>query len=154
MALMEDDFPSAFYHVAEAAKFALALANQCTGRLRDAYMSNANELMDLAEKCKGKCAKRSGGEKMSVEGDESKKLNDCRVERPSVRMADVAGMENVKRQIRLRMIEPLQHAEEARKHGLKVGGGILLYGPPGTGKTYPILETEVPVMAATMITVG
>jgi SpoVK/Ycf46/Vps4 family AAA+-type ATPase len=34
------------------------------------------------------------------------------------------------------MIEPLQHAEEARKHGLKVGGGILLYGPPGTGKTF------------------
>ena len=49
-ALMEDDFPSAFYHVAEAAKFALALANQCTGKLREAYMSNANELMDLAEK--------------------------------------------------------------------------------------------------------
>ena len=42
-ALMEDDFPSAFYHVAEAAKFALALANQCTGKLREAYMSNANE---------------------------------------------------------------------------------------------------------------
>ena len=102
-ALMEDDFPSAFYHVAEAAKFALALANQCTGKLREAYMSNANELMDLAEKCKAKCAKRSGGEKMSVDGDESKKLNDCRVERPSVRMADVAGMENVKRQIRLRI---------------------------------------------------
>ena len=135
-ALLEDDFPSAFYHVAEAAKFALALANQCTGRLREAYLSNANELMDLAEKCKGKCPKRSGGETMSVDGDESRKLNDCRVERPSVRMADVAGMDNVKRQIRLRMIDPLQHAEEARKHGLKVGGGILLYGPPGTGKTF------------------
>ena len=26
--------------------------------------------------------------------------------------------------------------EIARKHGLKVGGGILLYGPPGTGKTF------------------
>ena len=35
-ALKEDDFPTAFYHVAEAAKFALALANQCTGRVRDA----------------------------------------------------------------------------------------------------------------------
>ena len=60
-ALMEDDFPSAFYHVAEAAKFALALANQCTGKLREAYMSNANELMDLAEKCKEDWKKNYGG---------------------------------------------------------------------------------------------
>ncbi len=135
-ALLVDDFPSAFYHVAETAKFTLALANQCTGQLREAYMSNANELMNLAETCKAKCAKRSGSEKMSMEGNESKKLNDCRVERPSVRLDDVAGMEDVKRQIRLRMIEPLQHPEEAKKHGLKIGGGILLYGPPGTGKTF------------------
>ena len=111
-ALMQDDFPTAFYHVAEAAKYGLALANQCSGRLRDAYISNANELMDLAEKCKAKCntaKSQRGGEKMSVEGDDSsQKAESCRMERPSVRLADVAGMENVKRQIRLRMIEPLQ----------------------------------------------
>ena len=59
-----------------------------------------------------------------------------RVEKPKVRMDDVAGMEDVKDQIRLRMIEPVRNPEEARKHGLKTGGGILLYGPPGTGKTF------------------
>ena len=40
-----------------------------------------------------------------------------RLARPAVRLDDVAGMEAVKRQIRLRMIEPLQHPEEAKKHG-------------------------------------
>ena len=55
---------------------------------------------------------------------------------PPVRMADVAGMEEVKRQIRLRLIEPVRNAAQARKYGINVGGGLLLYGPPGTGKTF------------------
>ena len=55
---------------------------------------------------------------------------------PDVTLADVAGMEEVKEQIRLRMIEPVRNPSEAMKYGLKKGGGIMLYGPPGTGKTF------------------
>ena len=55
---------------------------------------------------------------------------------PNVRMSDVAGMEDVKRQIRLRLIEPVRDAARARQYGIGVGGGMLLYGPPGTGKTF------------------
>lgn len=73
----------------------------------------------------------SGTETGTGSGDEK-----CRVERPKVRMDDVAGIDEVKKQIRLRLIEPVQNPEEAKKHGLKTGGGILLYGPPGTGKTF------------------
>lgn len=58
------------------------------------------------------------------------------VKPPSVRFSDVAGMEEVKRQIRLRLIDPVQDAARARKYGINVGGGMLLYGPPGTGKTF------------------
>lgn len=57
-------------------------------------------------------------------------------ERPSTRLADVAGMEEVKRQIKLRLIEPVKNPKLAEKYGLKAGGGVLLYGPPGTGKTF------------------
>ena len=57
-------------------------------------------------------------------------------ERPNVRMADVAGMEDVKEQIRLRLIEPVKDASLAQRYGLSAGGGMLLYGPPGTGKTF------------------
>ena len=56
-------------------------------------------------------------------------------ERPSVRFADVAGLERVKEDIRLKMIYPFQHPELAAKFGVRPGGGVLLYGPPGTGKT-------------------
>ena len=57
-------------------------------------------------------------------------------ERPDVRLDDVAGMEEVKEQLRLRLIEPVRHPDRAKKYGLGTGGGVLLYGPPGTGKTF------------------
>lgn len=56
--------------------------------------------------------------------------------RPTVTLADVAGMEDVKEQVRMRLIEPVQNAKLAKHYGIKVGGGMLLYGPPGTGKTF------------------
>lgn len=56
--------------------------------------------------------------------------------RPTTKLADVAGMEEVKEQVRLRIIEPMLHPKLAGRYGLSVGGGMLLYGPPGTGKTF------------------
>ncbi len=132
-AIRHQDFNAAFLHISEAAKYTLALAGQCTGDIKNAYLQNANELMDLAEQSKAK-ASITADQTQSEDGNTV--ASPCLVERPSVRLDDVAGMEDVKRQIRLRMIEPLQHPEEAKKHGLKIGGGILMYGPPGTGKTF------------------
>src|SRR5438094_2978837 len=56
-------------------------------------------------------------------------------EKPNLRFSDVAGLEDVKQDIRLKMIYPFEHADLAQKFGIRAGGGILLYGPPGTGKT-------------------
>ncbi|HXF05590.1 MAG TPA: AAA family ATPase [Blastocatellia bacterium] len=55
--------------------------------------------------------------------------------RPKEGFQSVAGLEDVKRFIRERMIEPFLNPRVAEKYGLRVGGGLLLYGPPGTGKT-------------------
>ncbi len=55
---------------------------------------------------------------------------------PDTGLDDVAGMEDVKEQIRLRMILPVKDHKKAEQHGIAPGGGILLYGPPGTGKTF------------------
>lgn len=57
------------------------------------------------------------------------------VERPNLRLADVAGLDEPKAQIRLRLVYPFTHPEQASKFGVGRGGGLLLYGPPGTGKT-------------------
>jgi transitional endoplasmic reticulum ATPase len=56
-------------------------------------------------------------------------------DKPQVRFTDIAGLEDVKEEIRLKMIYPLQHPELAGRYGIRAGGGVLLYGPPGTGKT-------------------
>ncbi len=56
-------------------------------------------------------------------------------ERPSISFDDIAGLEDVKEQIRIKMIYPFLHPEKAKKYKIRKGGGILLYGPPGTGKT-------------------
>ncbi len=58
------------------------------------------------------------------------------LERPVVSFKDVGGMDAVKKEIELKIIKPLEHAELYAQYGKKVGGGLLLYGPPGCGKTY------------------
>lgn len=58
------------------------------------------------------------------------------VERPVVRFKDVGGMENLKDEIRIKIIHPLTHAELYKAYGKPIGGGILMYGPPGCGKTH------------------
>lgn len=49
---------------------------------------------------------------------------------------DVAGLEEAKRQIRLRIIAPFQKPEIYEAYRREGGGGILMYGPPGCGKTF------------------
>jgi SpoVK/Ycf46/Vps4 family AAA+-type ATPase len=53
-----------------------------------------------------------------------------------VTFADVAGLEDVKNQIHLRIIAPFKQPEIYRAFRRAGGGGILLYGPPGCGKTF------------------
>lgn len=56
-------------------------------------------------------------------------------EKPNVCFEDIAGLENAKQEIRLRMILPVLYPVEASRFRVRQGGGLLLYGPPGTGKT-------------------
>lgn len=53
----------------------------------------------------------------------------------SISFDKVAGMESIKRTLRMQIIEPLLNPSLFRRYGKKVGGGVLLYGPPGCGKT-------------------
>jgi SpoVK/Ycf46/Vps4 family AAA+-type ATPase len=45
-------------------------------------------------------------------------------------------MDDVKDEIRLKIIHPFQHPELYAAYGKRPGGGVLLYGPPGCGKTH------------------
>lgn len=50
--------------------------------------------------------------------------------------AAVAGMEELKQQMREEVIEPLHNPEEYHRYGVTIPNGMLLYGPPGCGKTF------------------
>jgi SpoVK/Ycf46/Vps4 family AAA+-type ATPase len=51
------------------------------------------------------------------------------------RFIHIAGMDDLKKSIRLQIIEPFLNPGLFAKFKKKAGGGILLYGPPGCGKT-------------------
>jgi len=56
-------------------------------------------------------------------------------EKPSITMADVAGLDSVKKAIDEQIVRPHQNPELYARFNKSIGSGILLYGLPGTGKT-------------------
>lgn len=67
--------------------------------------------------------------------DEEREDQPSELERPTIKFADVGGMDAVKEEIRMKILYPLQNPDLFRAYGKKIGGGVLLYGPPGCGKT-------------------
>lgn len=57
-------------------------------------------------------------------------------EKPEETFADVGGLEDVKKKIRMNFILPLKQPELFAAYGKEAGGSLLLYGPPGCGKTF------------------
>ena len=73
----------------------------------------------------------------SQNGEQEEKLKAVKPETKSgITFADVAGLEDVKDQIRYKVLEPLKNPELAEMYKIEPGAKILLYGPPGTGKTF------------------
>jgi transitional endoplasmic reticulum ATPase len=137
-------------YLLEAARAMVELSKDAKGDdLREGRRQMASRLLELARDCdQAKSENRrsapapsrksngAGSREKSSEADGETSASQWVVkEKPSIRFADVAGLEDVKEDIRLKMIYPFQHPELAERFAIKAGGGILLYGPPGTGKT-------------------
>lgn len=50
--------------------------------------------------------------------------------------ADIAGMQQLKEQLKYDVIDLFEHPEENAKLGIPMPNGLLFYGPPGCGKTF------------------
>lgn len=48
----------------------------------------------------------------------------------------IAGMQDLKNQLQVDVIDALRNPEEYEKYGLTIPNGMLLFGPPGCGKTF------------------
>ena len=136
------ELAEAKYHFLKAAEYLLQLAKESEGKLRDARMKQAQELVTLAktvkerrEKVREQAAALKAGAPPSEEDKPGIPKDWVLAEKPKLRFDDIAGLDDVKEQIRIKMILPFTHPEKAKRYKVKTGGGILLYGPPGTGKT-------------------
>jgi len=69
-------------------------------------------------------------------GDDPLKPGWWDTEFPTLKLADVGGMEDVKRRLNVAFIGPLRNPDVLRAYGRALRGGLLLYGPPGCGKTF------------------
>jgi transitional endoplasmic reticulum ATPase len=148
---------SARIYLLEAARSMLELSKQAqTDDLREARRQTSAKLLELARDCvKAKTESRrpnvprGADPESAAPGESSTSASQWMVrEKPSVRFDDVAGLDGVKDDIRLKMIYPFQHPELAAKFGVRGGGGILMYGPPGTGKTMLAKATAGEIDAA------
>ncbi len=137
---------SARIYLLEAARAMIELSKTAQGEeLREGRKQMAQRLLELAKDCdsaqkenrKAHAApRRAAPRETSTEAEGTASADQWIVrEKPSLRFDDVAGLDDVKEDIRLKMIYPFQHPELAQKFGIRPGGGVLMYGPPGTGKT-------------------
>ena len=140
-ALKQGDYVASKPYLIQAAECMIELAEENKDPKQRAEQEvYAKELIELAKSCdrKARHGKRGRGVRdRAGEGEEGgPSAEDWIVkEKPNVRFDDIAGLEDVKEEIYLKMIYPFRHPELAQRYGIDVGGGMLLFGPPGTGKT-------------------
>jgi transitional endoplasmic reticulum ATPase len=142
-ALRQGDYVAARPYLIQAAECMVEISEENKDlKQRGEQEAYAKELIELAKDCDRRIARGGGaaagprGERAREDADSGARPQDWIVrEKPNVRFADIAGLDEVKEEINLKMLYPFQHPELAQRYGISVGGGVLLFGPPGTGKT-------------------
>ncbi len=115
-----------------SAEALMQMAKLSSPKVAQIKMQKAKNLIDVADGL-GKPKKITNNPGKTEDGEEAKQFASAEI--PNIHFSDIAGLEDVKEAIKVRMIYPLKHPEIYSAYNKKMGGGVLLYGPPGTGKT-------------------
>jgi len=123
-----------------SAETLMEMAKLSSPKLAEVRLDRAKRIIEVAD---GLATTKTKTVKITATGnnkedskdsdDDAKQFASAQI--PNVSFDDIAGLEDVKEAIKIRMIYPLKHPEVYSAYGKKMGGGVLLYGPPGTGKT-------------------
>lgn len=152
-ALAAGDVERGKYYLNYAIDLSSQLVANCTvDRVRNSYAEENRKLLSLyssLERGKNpfvKSATVASCEKQACEKKDKEsavfdKKKECISEffssdSPQTTLDDVAGLKDVKRQIRLRVIAPMKEPELYSKYMDDAGCQILMYGPPGCGKSF------------------
>ena len=151
------DYKAAKPYLMQAADAIINIAGETENAAqRQRRKAMAAELIEFAKSCdKRAVQKRTKRRTAARDTDESTTdAADWIVrEKPNISFDDIAGLDDVKHEIRLKMIYPFSHPELAAQYKINVGGGLLLYGPPGTGKTM-IAKAIAKEIEATMFVIS
>lgn len=145
-------FGEARFHIKEAVKHTMVLAQRCGGAMGEAYIANANGLLDALEALKAKSEKSSkvlpaasSGETVAARvskgetgGEDADNQTKCKwmvADDTHVRFDDVIGLKDAKEIVADALINPVKHPDIYKTLKVKPGTGLMLFGPPRTGKT-------------------
>ena len=104
--------------------------NSSSFEVRNIYYKNAVKILAFI---KNECVVKP----KKIENGSSDVVNEFKpLEKSLITFKDVAGLDDVKEQIRLKVLEPLKNPKLASMYKITPGAKRLLYGPPGTGKTF------------------
>ena len=107
------------------------------------YLARSKELRELLKKRKERRSTAGSDEEDQLEGA----IADIIVtEKPSVKLDDIAGLENAKQTLREAIVLPLMRPD-LFSGARRPWKGILLFGPPGCGKTLLAKATAAEVEA-------
>jgi transitional endoplasmic reticulum ATPase len=106
----------------DASKKLIHLANHHP-KEQEKYIEFANKLYKKAKKIKKTTS--------SITYTQIKKTKSNSI----ITFDDIGGLEDLKDEIKIKIIEPLKDPSLFSYYGKKMGGGILMYGPPGCGKS-------------------
>lgn len=122
----------------KAAKYMTDLARLSGDKLKAARVERAKRIVAIADSLPASEPKKAAPKRAaptSGVGDDEDTAAFTAAEIPDTSFADVAGLDEAKEAIRIKMIYPVEHADVYAALGKSAGGGVLLFGPPGTGKT-------------------
>lgn len=92
----------------------------------------AKEFMNKAQECYQRYEQLNtiqNNNSTLIEGEKQNKF------KSNIKFKDIGGLEDLKKEIKLRIVEPLRNPEVFKRFGKQIGGGIIMYGPPGCGKS-------------------
>lgn len=125
------------YLLASDALLSVARTNE--GEVRANQLKNVDSLINKAKSLASPSEQTTANGKGKHPGDSSQGKGASgpfsAVNVPDIGFDDIAGLEEVKREVRERVLQPMQRPDIYRQFGIQPGGGILMFGLPGTGKT-------------------
>ena len=138
-ALRENSADTAYLYLAEASVIMKKIASYSEGDLKKEILERSKELGEWSEEIKsGKSEQKikpSLDKKIAQDELSTKNALFKPIHNTGVKFSDVAGLNEAKKQIESRIINPINYSTIYSKYHKANSGGILFYGVPGTGKT-------------------